>query len=134
MRIARAQHRFRNHRRTKITLAGIAAAASMAAVLAGTAQAGGTYNVRVVDSGAHYAHAIDIGVDGQYRACRIIEPGSYAEFGPSPTGSDVWIHEYPGTQCSYPNAYVPAMRTVHRTGVMPGSQIDLNSYPKNGWG
>jgi hypothetical protein len=134
MRITRAQHTPKNRRRTKIALAGLAGVASAVAILAGTAQAGGTYNVHLVDGPAHYPHAVDIGVDGQYRGCRIIYPGSFAEFGPSPSGSNVWIHEYPGTQCSYPNAYVPAMRTVHLTGVRPGSYYDLSWYPMNGWG
>ena len=134
MRIPRAQRTPRNRNRTKIALAGIAGVTSAVAALAGTAQAGGTYNVTVVDSRAHYAHAVDIGADGHYRGCRVIRPGSYIPFGPSPYGSDVWLHEYPGTRCSYPGDYVPAMKTVHLTGVVPGAHIDLHRYPMNGWG
>jgi hypothetical protein len=136
MGIFQAQHNLKKHKRAKIAVVGIAGVASVVAVVTGTAHAGGArHNVHIIDSGASYAHAVDIGVDGQERGCRIVPPAGsgYAEFGPRSRGSDVWIREFRGTRCSYPNNVQQPIRTVHLTNVRPGAVIDLRAYTVSGW-
>jgi hypothetical protein len=136
MRFPRAQHEFRNRRRTTAALAAVAGVASTVAIVAGTAQASSNL-VYLNDSGAHYAHAVGITVDGKWRDCRIINDStSHIAFGPKTSGSDVWLREYWGDKCSWPNDYHPAMKTIHLYPwqAKPGAWIDLHPYPVNGWG
>ncbi len=130
MGISQARHRLGKHKRTKMALAGIAGMASVAAIVAGTAQAD-TINVRVVDSTAGYPHAVSIWVDNQFRRCATLYPGSDVQFGPRTSGSYVWIREYTGANCYDGSA---ALKTVKVYGVKPQQTIDLARYPSNGNG
>ncbi|MBV9024483.1 MAG: hypothetical protein JO362_11990 [Streptomycetaceae bacterium] len=127
---SQAQHKLRKRRGAKIALAGIAGLASAAAVLAGSAQAASN-DTYVVDSGAHYSHAVSIWVDNQFRRCVTLSPGGSTQFGPNPNGSYVWIREYTGGQCYDGSA---PLKTVQVWNVKPGQTIDLSRYPVNGAG
>jgi|SRR6478609_1166563 len=127
---SQAQHRLEKRRRVKIALAGFAGLASVAAVLAGTAQAASN-NTYVVDSSAHYPHAVSIWVDHQFRRCATLSPGGNVQFGPNPNGSYVWLREYAGGQCYDGSA---PLKTVQAWNVKPGQTINFSGYPANGAG